>query len=67
MSGGGGGVIIIRSRLRVAASDAAVQDNISTSKKGALNIILAKPDGDWSDHETHYVLRRIGEAYDNQC
>lgn len=66
MSGGGGGVII-RNKLRAAAETSAVQDHCNPTKKAKLNEILAKSDGDWTDDETHFVDRRIMEAYDNQC
>jgi len=66
MSGGGGGVII-RNRLRAAAETSSVQDHVHPAKKPKLLEILAKSDGDWSDDETHYVNRRIMEAYDEQC
>lgn len=67
MSGGGGGVIIIRSRLRAAASDSSVQDNLDSIRRGKLNAILSKPDGEWTDYETHYVANCIIVAHDNQC
>jgi hypothetical protein len=67
MSGGGGGVIIIRSRLRAAATDSAVQDHVHPSKLPKLTEILAKADGAWTDDETHFVSRRVMEAYDEQC
>lgn len=67
MSGGGGGIIIIRSRLRTTASDAVVQDNLDTIRKSKVNAILAKPDGNWTDYETHYVSNSIMIAYDNLC
>lgn len=60
----GGGVIIIRSRLRTTATDSVVQDNLEFIRKGKVNAILAKPDGNWSDFETHYVSNSIMIAYD---
>lgn len=65
--GGNSGPIIIRRRLRAAAEDSAVQDNLDVARCAKLNAILAKADGDWSDHETHQVIRAIAAAYDNQC
>lgn len=65
--GGNSGPIIIRSRLRAAATDSAVQDHVQPAKLPKLNEILAKSDGSWSDDDTHFILRRIGEAYDEQC
>lgn len=62
--GGNSGPVIIRSRLRAAASDSVVQDNLDFIRKGKLNAILAKPDGNWSDFETHYVSNSIMIAYD---
>lgn len=67
MSGGGGGVIIIRSRIKAAAEDSAVLDHCHPGKRPKLEEILAKNVADWSEHEFHFVLRRIAEAHDEQC
>jgi hypothetical protein len=65
MSGGGGGVIIIRTLIRQAAGSDSVRDNIHHSKCKKLDAILAKADADWTDNETHYALRCIADAYDS--
>lgn len=67
MSGGGGGVIIIRSRIRDTAADSAVLDHCHPAKRAHLEEILAKNVADWSEHEFHFVMRRIGEAHDESC
>lgn len=67
MSGGGGGVIIIRSRMKAAAEDSAVLDHCNPHKRAKLEEILAKNVADWTEHEFHFVVRRISEAHDEQC
>lgn len=65
--GGNSGVIIIRSLIRPAGESAAVQDSLSAGQRLKLQDILAKSDGNWTDKETRFVLRKIAEAYDEQC
>lgn len=65
--GGNSGPIIIRGKLRAAAETSAVQEHVHPSKLSKLLTILDKSDADWSDDETHFVNRRVMEAYDEQC
>lgn len=65
--GGNSGGIIIQRRLRDAAADSVVQDHCHPGKLARLNEILAKSDGTWTHDETHFVMRRIMEAYDELC
>lgn len=65
MSGGGGGVIIIKPHLRTLAQTGAVQDNLPEPKKSRVLEILAKADQDWSADEVHFLLRAVGEAFDS--
>lgn len=67
MSGGGGGVIIIRNRIKATAEDSAVIDHCDQNKRSRLTYILSKNVADWTVGEFRYVLRRIEEAHDNQC
>lgn len=67
MSGGGGGVIIIRSRIKATAEDSAVLDHCDQNKRSKLTNILSKEPGNWTSGEFRFVLRRIEEAHDNQC
>jgi len=67
MSGGGGGVIIIRSRIRDTANDSAVLDHCDQTKRNRLVNILAKDPANWTVGEFRFVMRRIEEAADNQC
>lgn len=64
MSGGGGGVIIIRRNIRAAADTEAVRESIPTQMLSRLEEVLAKPNADWTDHETHFVWRCVAHAYD---
>lgn len=67
MSGGGGGVIIIRNRIRDTAGDSAVLDHCHPGKRAKLAEIIAKNVADWTDSDFHFVMRRIAEAHDEQC
>lgn len=67
MSGGGGGIIIIKNRLKAAAGDSAVQDHVHPTKKPRLVDLAGADVTSWSDEDVHFVLRRIAEAYDDQC
>ena len=67
MSGGGGGVIIIRNRIATAANDSSVLDHCHPARRQGLIDILAKNVADWSEQEFHFVMRRIAEAHDEQC
>lgn len=67
MSGGGGGVIIIRSRIKATAEDSAVLDHCDQNKRNKLISILAKDEANWTVGEFRFVMRRIEEAHDNQC
>ena len=67
MSGGGGGIIIIRNRIKATAEDSAVLDHCDQNKRSKLTYILAKNVADWTVGEFRFVMRRIEEAADNQC
>lgn len=67
MSGGAGGIIIIRSRIKSTAEDSAVLDHCDQNKRSKLTHILAKNPADWTSGEFRFVMRRIEEAHDNQC
>lgn len=67
MSGGGGGVIIIKSKVRQLAELDVVKDVLSSSQRQRHDAILAKPDADWSQHETHVLVRHSSIAFDSHC
>lgn len=64
MSGGGGGIIIIKSAVRAVAELEVVKDSLPPAQRIHLNSILQKADADWTEHEFHSVLRYIGQAHD---
>lgn len=66
MSGGSGGPIIIRRKIRAAAELESVQNALPTAKRIRLTEILNKSDLHWTDEETHYVWRCVAHAYDCQ-
>lgn len=67
MSGGGGGVIIIRPKIKEIAESSAVLDHCDQSKRAKLVEILAKDSASWSVWEFRFVMKRIEEAHDSQC
>ncbi len=64
MSGGSGGPIIIKKKLREAAETSAVRDELGPRRLAKLDAVLAKSDGDWSHSETKFVGRCIMDAYE---
>jgi hypothetical protein len=64
---GGGGIIIIRNRIRDTGSDSVVLDHCHPAKRAKLEEILAKSTADWTDADFHFVMRRIAEAHDELC
>lgn len=67
MSGGGGGIIIIRNLIRQVADCDTVKDSLPPARRIRLQEILQKPVEDWTDEEFHFVLRCIAHAHDEQC
>jgi len=64
MSGGGGGRIIIRAAVRTSLEDPTVSGHITGQRKTKMDSILAKADEDWTDDETHFLMRCQSHAYD---
>lgn len=67
MSGGGGGIIIIRNLVKPVADSDTVKDYISPARRIRLQEILQKPVEDWTDEEFHFLLRCIAHAHDESC
>lgn len=65
--GGNSGGVIIRRRIADAAGDSTVLDHCHPAKRPKLEEILAKNVADWTEHEFHFVMRRIAEAHDELC
>lgn len=61
---GGGHIIIIRNSLRAPASLGIVRENLRPAKQAKLDEILEKNEAEWSDAETHFLLRAVADAYD---
>lgn len=64
MSGGGGGIVIIKS-LRAALSDPRVSGELPIDMHARLLDILAKDEGDCTPRDVRFMLRCIGEAFEN--
>jgi len=62
MSGGSGGVIIIKSGTRSVAETSAVQEEIGPRKLAKLLAVLAKQDEEWSFKEFKFVHGCILDA-----
>jgi hypothetical protein len=64
MSGGGGGRIIIRAAIRETLEDPTVSGHIEGQRKLRMESILAKEDDEWTDDDTHFMMRCQSHAYD---
>jgi hypothetical protein len=57
MSGGGGGVIIIKDAVAKGLMDPVVYGNLPATITGSLGPILAKDPCDWTQDETQLVAK----------
>jgi hypothetical protein len=62
MSGGHGGIIIIKPNLRTLASTNAVQEQLGALKLSRLLDVLAKSDDDWTIQEVRFLARCVLDA-----
>lgn len=62
MSGGGGGIIIIRPRARALATEGVVTENLTPAECAARDAILAKADGDWAHRDLVKLFGLIAKA-----
>lgn len=67
MSGGGGGIIIIKHKVRELVETDAVKDELTGWRRNKFDEILAKAESDWTKEETHFLLRCAGFAFDEHC
>lgn len=54
MSGGGGGIIIIRSAMKTALADPLVHGNLPDYLQTSIASALGKDVNDWTDGEHHH-------------
>lgn len=64
MSGGGGGIIIIKS-LRAVLCNPLVSGNVPSDLRPRLDAILAKNEGDVTPRDTRFMMRCQAEAYED--
>lgn len=64
MSGGGGGIIIIRQKVRELAETESVRGQLTGWRKTKVDEILAKADADWTREDLHFLLRCTGFSFD---
>lgn len=64
---GGGGIIIIRQKVRDSGNLDQVKDCLSPAKRAHLESILAKDVADWTSEDAHFVLRAVAKALDEDC
>lgn len=64
---GGAGTIIIRNAMADLATLSVVQDNLPQAKRARLLEIIERGRATWTDHDTHFVIRSVAEAYDALC
>ncbi len=67
MSGGGGGVIIIKSKIKEIGELESVKDCLGPVRRAALEDVLEKDVHNWSPADFHLVIRAITKAYDDHC
>lgn len=58
MSGGGGGIIIIR-HARTALTDPLVSGQLPAPMRVLVDAVLEKEDGDWDHHDKQVVAEAI--------
>lgn len=61
----GGGVIIIKKKLKAVAELDLVKDSTVEPRKARLLSILAKDEGEWTGSDFRFVVRCIAEAHDD--
>lgn len=67
MSGGGGGIIIIRQKVRETGELDVVKDAQTPARRAHLCEILQKPNDDWTESDFDFVQKCISHAHDETC
>jgi hypothetical protein len=63
----GGGVVIIRRKVRETAELEIVRSSLHGWKQTRYDTIMGKDAADWTEHEFDFVQRCISDAHDANC
>lgn len=67
MSGGGGGIIIIRHLVKQTAETEAVKSKLTGWRFAKYHEVMAVDEADWTMEDFHFIQRCISYAHDQWC